>query len=374
MVGPLWDFFDREGRWDEAAAMLEAALSAFDEQLPAQRAAVAVVARTMSALLIRRGRYEAAETLARHALKLARLVGDRATIRGSLHAIGGCRAQLGDPVHARPYFEDCLRRARADGAIADIASYANGLATLEKQQGNYERAIQLYEESLALKRKLGEMRGVAVALHNIGNLHRGRDQFAPALRYLEEALQVCEDHGLQSVRSSCLANLGMTLLQQGDLERAEPYYLRALAEVRSSGERLTEVFVLLGLTRIATLCADWSRARKTLSEALSLSRENAAVPLQLECILAYAEMLAKEGEAVRAAALCRFAHDHAALNAQDRAVAERLERSFGLDDSGRAQAGAQAARMDLEAVTAEIRRELEVRTSPRPETVAGTAG
>jgi tetratricopeptide (TPR) repeat protein len=359
MAAPLWDFFDREGRWEEAASMLQAALDSLQEAVPEHRPAIADVARKMSALQIRRGRYEAAERLARRALKLARALRDRATIRAALHAIGGCRAQLGDVARARPYFEDSLRRARADRSSADIASYSNGLATLEKQQGNYERALELYGESLALKRQLGEMRGVAVALHNIGNLHRGREDFAQASRCLEEALQVCEDNDLASVRSSCLANLGMTRLQLGDLEGAGRYYARALAEVRRSGERLIETFVLLGMTRIAILNADFRRGRQTLREALALACVESTLPLQLECVIAFAELLARSGDPVRAAALCRFARGHPALNAQDRDVAQRLERSLGLDPDQTREAESGAARIELDALVSGIRRQLE---------------
>jgi DNA-binding SARP family transcriptional activator/predicted ATPase/Tfp pilus assembly protein PilF len=374
MAAPLWDFFDREGRWEEAASMLQAAFQALDEAVPGHRPAIADVARRMSALQIRRGRYEAAEQWARRALRLARALGDRATIRAALHAIGGCRAQVGDMTHARVYFEDSLRRARADRSNADIASYSNGLATIEKAQGNYERALELYEESLALKRQLGEMRGVAVALHNIGNLHRGREEFAQASRYLEEALQVCEENGLLSVRSSCLANLGMTRLQLGDLDRAAHYYARALADVRNSGERLTEIFVLLGMTRIATLKADLPRARQTLREALALACAESTLPLQLECAIAFAELLAKCGDPMRAATICRFARDHPALNAQDRQVADRLERSFGLDAAQARKAESNAVRIDLCALMSEIRRELDPGESVARVTLASLSG
>ena len=96
------------------------------------------------------------------------------------------------------------------------------LGSLLGHQGNYGVAERALEESLAAYRDSGHPKGVAYALFSLGIIAGYQHNGVRAKALLTDALRVARQHN-ERLAPALLANLGAIFVEQGDLDRAEPY-------------------------------------------------------------------------------------------------------------------------------------------------------
>jgi hypothetical protein len=259
---------------------------------------------------------------ARHGLKCARDAQVRRTLVRCLNVLALCHWQQGRNVEAQRILEQSLRHARTlhDGR-AETTALGN-LASVEKALGRYERARVLMLEVLERQRELGDWIGVVVRLNDLAALHQARQEWAPALGYLQEGLALSERHALAFVRPHLLVNLALLSFFDGRLDDAERIGRQVLDEGRAAANRQVEATALLHLVRVAVKRGRLAEARALLCEAIALTTATQIVPMQLDAVFCFAEILAAAGDGHDAAALFRYYIERPDLEPGDRALGE----------------------------------------------------
>jgi ATP/maltotriose-dependent transcriptional regulator MalT len=205
------------------------------------------------------------------------------------------------------------------------------------------------------QRELGDWIGVAVRLNDLAALHQARGQWAPALRYLQEGLSVSEQHGIAFVRPHLMINLAMVSFFDGRLDDAERIGQQVLVEARHAANRQAEATALLHLVRVAVRRKDLAAARTLLVDALAVTGAMASVPMQLDGVFCYAEIVVAEGDSRTAAGLMRYYVARPEVEPGDRALAETSLAGLPAD--------AAAPDLPLEALLGQIERQLRQSTA-----------
>ncbi len=341
LPGQLGDQPQAQAHLLHAIGTAYSALGAYDEALPALRAALVerrrhfgqrhvLVAETLNELanaLQEKGDYAAAEPLYRDALEMRRelLGGEHADVAQTLSNLGELLRAAGHADAAEPLQREAVaicRRLAGDDHPRLPRMFANLAVTLHTRGGD-EQAVAAYREALALGRAAAaadprELAHMAVSLAGVLN-ELGRHAEAEAL--LREALPLLrarlgDNH---SDVAHCLNNLAYTLHQQARFDQAEALYREALALRRSLfGEEHPDV--ARSLNNLGVVLSDqakYDEAEPVQRAALALRRRvlgdehpdvasnlnNLAILAQRRGDLAAAEDLYRESLALRRRAL-----------------------------------------------------------------------
>ncbi len=181
----------RLGRYAEAQARLQQALDLFTQvDHPIGQA---YVHHSLALLHWRQDRSRQALDHARQTLRYYRAAGDDRRQAFALNSIGWYHTQLGDPAQALSYCEQALEIQRELGDRYGQASTWDSLGFVHHRLGQQARAEHCYRQALDLFRGLHERFGEAEVLTHLGDVHRAtgdlvatRDAWAQALEVLTE--------------------------------------------------------------------------------------------------------------------------------------------------------------------------------------------
>lgn len=148
-------------------------------------------------------------------------------------SMGRAYRGLGAYKEAAELIEDALafRRGRDDGESLALSETLFWMADVKSEQGDLEKARELAAESLALRETAGGTSiKTAESLQQLGVIRWRQGEFKEALEHSEAALAtrerlLGEDHESLAPLLNNIANLA---IQQGDVERGERLFWRAL--------------------------------------------------------------------------------------------------------------------------------------------------
>jgi tetratricopeptide (TPR) repeat protein len=206
------------------------------------------------------------------------------------------------------------------------------LGRTDEAQGLSEQAREKLKASMALAREIGVRPFIAVPLYLLGSLEARDGHFDAARSYYAEAYSLLVDDGDPQLMSFCLYNHALGALEQGDYQRAKECAQESLEWMRKASHTdwWTAVIKLgeaeYGLGNVETARAHFQSALLGSQGAVALRPD---IPHGL---IAYAILLADEGQAERAVELLGralsdqaiFAHDRAQAQAMITALAETL--------------------------------------------------
>jgi predicted ATPase/DNA-binding SARP family transcriptional activator len=317
---------DHRGRFEEGLALLRQALDA-----PTLRDATAVRAVLLGVTAhfeFRMDRYAEAEALASESLAVAGRGTERAQ-RRALDVLAACALRQGRLSDARRYYKQVLAGATAAKHAHNIAASLDHLALVEKRLGHYDEALRLSLESLAQHRRIGDSAGVALCLSNLGALHLAQQDAASAIPHLHEALAICERDGLTGTLAYVLSNLTEVALNAGDLAAADNYARRSLEIADAAGNRTLKSWAWSEQARIGVRRGTFDDARRALAAGLDLALALGTPGLQSVSLVAFAELLHAQGDAVGARRVLTFSVQHPAISMPDRADMRALLAQWG---------------------------------------------
>ncbi|RAL23943.1 hypothetical protein DL240_07285 [Lujinxingia litoralis] len=230
----------KQGRTDEAMALIDALPPCDDPTLDAQRLfAAGVIARSRGDIL--------------HGLSLATACLER--LRPLIHA-----ASSPDPALTHDYakalqlfadlhysranldtaasaYRDSLSWTRKANAPSDMASAWLGLGAISLARENPEQAASDIEQARHLYLKAQNLYGVAHCDNALGEAHRLLKNAPRALHFYQRALEALQRLGV-SQTGAIRFNIGLCLASQNDLPGAQPHFedaLRAMLAANSTG-------------------------------------------------------------------------------------------------------------------------------------------
>jgi serine/threonine-protein kinase len=225
-----------------------------------------------------RGEVETAQATYRDALAIRRARhGERhPDVAESLHGLGMSLRRSGDYAGAEPLVSQALtlRRQLLPAGHAAIAYTLSDLAQIRNDLGEYDSAEALYREALASQEKsLGPSHpDVATSMLSLARVLKTRRDFIGARALLERSLAIRrkaygERHPAVALN---LNDLGRNHFESGGFDRAEAYYIAALAAYPAGDPGLPATVFNLG--ELAEKRGDLAEAERRYRETLAVWR------------------------------------------------------------------------------------------------------
>jgi predicted ATPase/DNA-binding SARP family transcriptional activator/tetratricopeptide (TPR) repeat protein len=213
-----------------------------------------------------------AETAA-ESLDLFEQLGDkrRAAVSRVLLAVEGVSAQEGDEKAAR---SKALLAAADEQFTADDDAWGHALAAFVRMEtylktGDANRALPTGRAAAAAFRALRDPWGLSAVLYHLGWGLRQFGRYAEAVPVLEEAIEVSSRGGIQNTELWALADLGVALVNLGDLDAARARFDAAGVGSTESGDGAGHVLATYGYALLARAAGDWAQARARYDAALT---------------------------------------------------------------------------------------------------------
>lgn len=226
--------------------------------------------------------------------------------------IAGALAQFwqiyGPLSEGREWLEAVLKVPEGQGITSARAKAQFSAGWLALFQGDYEVAASHCAESLMVNRQLGDDWNATWALNGLGRAMEATGDLDRATAYYEEGLAIRRTMGNQWGVGGSLNNLGRVAMRQGDYDRAAALFEEGLSVFREVGDKGSMGALLNNLALVHLRRGDIAQARTLLDECLAVELEvdyKWGIPY---CLMALAEVAAKQRQPQRAARLLAAAH------------------------------------------------------------------
>lgn len=217
MAATLGDFWEARGDYREAAARLDAALSA--SKGVSRGRAEALQAAGLVAWL--QGNREGAIAFTKEALTLGRRLKDARSEALCLQQLGQMATQENDLESARQYVTDALTLATANGYDQIEALCRWRLGVLAMWTEDTDAAKAYFEAGLAISARLEDSASVGTAQLMLGIIALRKSRIDDAKAWLGKSLELHRQHGSARSLAYVLESLAAVALSEGQTERAQ---------------------------------------------------------------------------------------------------------------------------------------------------------
>jgi tetratricopeptide (TPR) repeat protein len=210
--------------------------------LPSPAPFLAVLGELRSELMFIQGDFEAAEQIARDALKYcaADARGQRQRCR-LLRSIGQVKNSIGHFSAARQYYDDSLEIARRIGNQRLEANLLNALGEVAGRSTHYQEAVDHFKAAIAIDRDLGDRYATGRKLANLGMTYACIGLMRRAERFLRKALELHEAVGHPGEFNDVAVHLGEVVALTGDVDSARTLLLDSARVAANRGDIRTEL-------------------------------------------------------------------------------------------------------------------------------------
>jgi tetratricopeptide (TPR) repeat protein/transcriptional regulator with XRE-family HTH domain len=260
-----------------AAAWLEAersnlftTVSYAAEALPQHAIAIATA---MGGFLRASGRWDQAAAQYQTALTAARRAGDRPGQAGALDELGLLQQLTGDYTAATATLAQAAALYAELGDLRGQAYALNHLGLVHQDTGDYQAAAASHQRALALAREAGDRLAEAVSITDLGQVQQLTGDYPAAIASARTALTMFQSLDSPYDQADVLCQLGYIEGVMGNYPAAAAWHRQGLALFRRLGDRLGQAWAIGGLGEVALATADYPGASVNFTKALQLHRE-----------------------------------------------------------------------------------------------------
>jgi predicted ATPase/DNA-binding SARP family transcriptional activator len=243
-----------------------------------------------------RGRFAAVEELPVRVAELARALGEPGLEAAARERAGIAAAWRHDFEAAWPAFDEAMQLCDAAPRGAPPASAVVSLACfIADGAAPSAYPVVRFEETGLHFRRLDPHTARASLFSHRAYLHRSLGRFDDGRAELEAAFEITQDAGAELDAARIAAQRGALEATAGDLDAAQQWLDRSLAERRRLREHRGILLTLANLSVVATYAGDPARAETLLAQADRMADEVADGPGMGAVQLARAEIARTEG-------------------------------------------------------------------------------
>ncbi len=189
-------------------------------------------------------------------------------------AAGNFAMLLGRYRDAQMHAEEGLAIAREIGDKGRVAMTLQLMGMALSEQGDRAAALEHFEESLAMIREIGPPRRMAAALQNLAHWHQDGGNFPAAETLLEQTLALTRELGDRGGNTAAsMTNLAGLAIKRRAFERARELLLEAADISQEIGSRYAGGLTLNGAMELAACLEDWIRAARLVGATKALSAQ-----------------------------------------------------------------------------------------------------
>jgi len=159
---------------------------------------------------------------------------------------------------------------RLPGTEARILEH---IATIHVKNHNYDRAIAFYEEALLVAGTMRDLPRVGRTYHGLSLAYQERGDISRAIEYTHKALALYALENDTALQANGENELGLLLMRQGQMERAEEALRAALGHLEEAGTERTKSHVLLSLGELQLRRGRYADGVAVVKKAIDLAKQ-----------------------------------------------------------------------------------------------------
>lgn len=195
------------------------------------------------------GHFDQALALYEQGLKEAIAANDFLAIGRAHRGVGIVNRRQGDVQKSLNHLTQALAIFRQLGNAREQARALTSLGLTHHARGEYQQAISTHDEARRIFESLHDRWRVILSLNSIGECHQSLYDIETAYQYHRRALQLAQEYKANSIHPDILRNLGVDLMELGQMEEAIGYLEQALQDARRLDKKEQEALVLYFLAR-----------------------------------------------------------------------------------------------------------------------------
>ncbi len=168
---------------------------------------------------------------------------------------------------AGSHYAEAMRMLTHLDCAQGMAMVLRNQALVDRVAGDYQRSRSRNEQALTLFRGTGDRMGEAFVLNSLAQIDIDFDRDSDALSRLTTATTICTEAQNRRLGAQVANRLGEIHLRRGDGAAAEDAFATVLAFARQSGDRVAEIYGLLGTGSVAIERGELADGRATLLQA-----------------------------------------------------------------------------------------------------------
>jgi predicted ATPase/DNA-binding SARP family transcriptional activator len=270
------------------------------------------------------GEYQEAKAIAQKSLVIFRQFGYCSGVAFSLNMLGIAARNLGEYREAKQLCQESLQIARKIGDRWEEALSLEYLSMTAMSLGEYEEAKAMAQRSLVIFRGFGYRSGIAFCLNLLGTAARNLGEYTKAKRLHQAVLRICQEQDYSLGIALTSYYLGRTAHLLGDHLEAKRLLTDSLTMAKQLAYQRGVTQSLNALGSVAYALGEYQEAKNYLVAALKATQEIWAVPITLDILTGFANLLSGEGKITQAMELLAFPLNHAASKKETRDKAGRI--------------------------------------------------
>jgi tetratricopeptide (TPR) repeat protein/transcriptional regulator with XRE-family HTH domain len=271
LAATVFRYLEGGGYYPEVVTAYGHALRA--ARLTGDRVAEAEALNNLTVVDLRQGRYEDAISNLGQALELYRACDDvpgQGKVLGNLGIAAHLQGRYRQAIRYQRQALDCYRRA---GDRIGAARTANNLGLIELRLGRYALAERYFARSLAIASDLGHPTSIGYATVNLGAVALRLGRYEQAANWLRRSQAIFNELGDPTGQACVRTSFGALGHRQGRPAEAAQEYLQAIDLSRKTGDRAGEAEALNGLGEVLLAVDDLRGARARHAAALVLATQ-----------------------------------------------------------------------------------------------------
>ncbi len=257
-------FLRQQGRYAEAATLLDDALSLLDEREYPRERAFALVA--SGSTQVKAGNLEEGTALGEQALRLYRATDNAWGMANALETLGRLYGTAGDFAKAEAAYRESASIQRESGMLE---SGLMGLGVALAQQGKYAEGRRLMLDTLAMFERAGDRWNRMLCQMNLANAERNLGNYPAAEALAQNCLEFTREVGNWDHEAWSRFQLGNILKEQERYEEAATQFQAGLERSLQIGDAGKIALGKLEFGNLALIRGDLEDATRQLSESLS---------------------------------------------------------------------------------------------------------
>jgi tetratricopeptide (TPR) repeat protein len=219
------------------------------------------------------GDYENAQKNYKKALKINKVINNKAGIASCLSTIGYIYSIQGNYPEALKHCYEALRIFEELSNKKSIASCLTNIGNIYFYQFDYPEALKFYFATLEIDKELNNKDGIANCYNNIGSIYDYQDKFSESLEYHIAALQIRKEIDDKRGIAQSLTNIGNIHYHQKNFTEALKNQFESLELKEKIGNKISISSTLVNIGTTHNYLGKPQLGQKWFNQALKLAKE-----------------------------------------------------------------------------------------------------